>query len=78
MKQACQLELTTVRNDETTHEVAYTITSVSRTQADAARLLEWWRGHWSIENKEHCVRYETFGEDRSQIRSGATPQILAA
>ena len=44
MKQACQLERSTVRNDETTHEVAYVIMDVSRTQADAADLLEWWQG----------------------------------
>jgi len=77
VKQACRLERTTVRNGKTTHEVAYAITSVSRAQADAARLLEWWRSHWGIENKEHWVRDETFGEDRSQVRSGAAPQILA-
>ncbi len=77
VKQACRLERTTVRNGKMTHEVAYAITSASRTQADAARLLEWWRGHWGIENKEHWVRDETFGEDRSQMRSGAAPQILA-
>ena len=58
VKQACPLERTTVRNGETTHEVAYAITSVSRTRADAARLLEWWRSHWGIENKEHWVRDE--------------------
>jgi predicted transposase YbfD/YdcC len=78
VKQACRLERTTVRSGETTHEVAYAITSVSRTQADAADLLEWWRSHWGIENKEHWVRDETFGEDRSQVRSGAAPQVLAA
>ena len=78
VKQACQLERTTVRNGETTHEVAYAITGVSRTRADAARLLEWWRSHWGIENKEHWVRDETFGEDRSRVRSGAAPQVLAA
>ena len=78
VKQVCQLERTTVRNGETTHEVAYAITSVSRTQADAARLLEWWRSHWGIENKEHWVRDETFGEDRSRVRSGSAPQVLAA
>ena len=44
VKQACQLERTTVRNGETTHEVAYVIMDVSRTQADAADLLEWWQG----------------------------------
>ena len=78
VKQVCRLERTTLRNGKTTREVAYAITSASRARADAARLLEWWRGHWGIENKEHWVRDETFGEDRSRVRSGSAPQILAS
>jgi predicted transposase YbfD/YdcC len=35
-------------------------------------------GHWHSENRLHDVRDVTFGEDRSQLRSGAAPQILAA
>ena len=35
------------------------------------------RGHWSIENSEHYVRDETFGEDRSRIRKGSGPQVMA-
>ncbi len=35
------------------------------------------RGHWHIENKSHWVRDVTFGEDRAQVRTGATPQVLA-
>jgi len=35
--------------------------------SNAARLFEWWRGHWGIENKEHWVRDETLGEDRSRV-----------
>ncbi len=77
VKQVCRLERTTLRNGKTTREVAYAITSASRARADAARLLAWWRGHWGIENKEHWVRDETFGEDRSRVRSGSAPQILA-
>lgn len=78
VRQACRLERTTTRNGKTTREVAYAITSVSRDRADAARLLKWWRNHWGIENKEHWVRDETFGEDRSRVRTGAAPQIMAA
>ena len=77
VKQVCRLERTTVCDGQTARDVAYAITSVSRAQADAAGLLKWWRGHWGIENKEHWVRDETFGEDRSRVRSGAAPQILA-
>ena len=61
----------------TSHEVAYGITSQSRAQANAARLLYLNRGHWTIENGVFYVRDETFGEDRSRIRRGSGPEILA-
>ena len=43
-----------------------------------ADLLRLWRGHWAIENRLHYVRDVTFGEDASQVRSGAAPEVLAA
>lgn len=58
-------------------EVAYAITSVPRSKADAAQLLAWNRQHWHIENKLHYVRDETMGEDKCRVRSGSAPQILA-
>jgi hypothetical protein len=36
------------------------------------------RGHWGIENSSHYVRDVTFREDRSRLRSGQGPQIMAA
>jgi len=30
-----------------------------------------------VENREHYVRDRTFDEDRSQVRTGASPQFLA-
>lgn len=36
------------------------------------------RGHWGIENRVHWVRDVIFGEDHSQIRLGAAPQVMAA
>src|SRR6266567_7948491 len=36
------------------------------------------RGHWSIENGLHYVRDVSFGEDRSRLRTGSAPQIMAA
>ena len=78
VKQVCRLKRTTIRKGVTTTEVAYAITSVSRHQAVAAKLLEWWRGHWRIENQVHWVRDEIFGEDRCRVRTGAAPQVLAA
>ena len=58
-------------------EVVYGITSLSRDQADAKKLLELNRGHWTIENGVFYVRDEAFGEDRCRVRKRAGPQILA-
>lgn len=63
---------------ETTVEVAYYITSLGRDRAGAARLGELIRAHWGIENRLHYVRDVTFGEDASRVRTGSSPQILAA
>ena len=59
-------------------ERAYAITSLPPERADAARLLDIWRGHWGIENRLHWVRDVVFGEDQSQVRTGSAPQLLAA
>lgn len=63
---------------EESNEVTYGITSLSRQQAGAERLLELNRGHWGIENKSHWVRDVTMGEDRSGVRKGSIGQIMAA
>lgn len=58
-------------------EVVYGITSLSRDQADAKKLLELNRGHWTIENGVFYVRDEAFGEDRCRVRKRSGPQLLA-
>lgn len=58
-------------------EVVYGITSLSRDQADAKKLLQLNRGHWAIENGVFYVRDEAFGEDRCRVSKRAGPQILA-
>jgi predicted transposase YbfD/YdcC len=60
------------------HEVVYGLSSLAPDKADAARLLRMVRRHWHIENKSHWVRDVTFDEDRSQVRCGAIPQLMAA
>ena len=59
-------------------EVVYGVTSLTPKRATPERLLELVRGHWHIENKSHWVRDVTFDEDRSQIRCGNIPQVMAA
>lgn len=76
--QVCAIERTVRRKGRTTDETSYAITSLTPEQADARRLLSLWRGHWSIENRLHWVRDVTFDEDRSQVRTGSGPQVVAA
>ncbi len=63
---------------ETTVDVSYYITSLSRERADARRLGELIRAHWGIENRLHYVRDVTWGEDASRVRKGSSPEVLAA
>jgi hypothetical protein len=76
--QVGQIDSEVVRDGRTSQEVRYFITSVSRPRAGAAELLDWSRGHWSIENRSHYVRDVTLGEDASRIRKGSGPQVMAA
>ncbi len=76
--QVAQLTRTVTKAGKTTTEVVYLITTLSPSKASPERLLELNRGHWSIENRSHYVRDVTFGEDRSRLRTGNAPQIMAA
>jgi predicted transposase YbfD/YdcC len=55
----------------------YGITSLTEKQADDKTLLEIVRGHWTIENRVHYVRDMAFDEDRSQVRTGNGPRVMA-
>lgn len=59
-------------------EEAYAITSLDEGRASAEQLLKLWREHWHIENKLHYVRDVTFKEDKSQVRTGHIPEVMAA
>lgn len=59
-------------------EVVYGVTSLRPERATPGRLLALVRGHWQIENQLHWVRDVTFDEDRSQVRCGTIPQVMAA
>ena len=59
-------------------ETVYGVTSLVGTTEQAARkLLGLVRGHWRIENSLHWVRDVTFDEDRSQVRTGNGPRVMA-
>jgi predicted transposase YbfD/YdcC len=68
----------TQKTTEERVEVVYGVTSLSPERGTPARLLDLVRGHWQIENKSHWVRDVTFDEDRSQVRCGNIPQVMAA
>jgi predicted transposase YbfD/YdcC len=38
----------------------------------------WVRGHWHIENKLHWVRDVTYQEDKSLVRTGNAPRVMAS
>lgn len=59
-------------------EVTYGITSLPAELARPTHLEQIWRGHWTIENRLHYVRDETFREDRCQVHTGSAAQTLAA
>ncbi|MGH3922443.1 MAG: ISAs1 family transposase [Pseudonocardiaceae bacterium] len=58
-------------------EAAYGLTSLTPDKAGHQRLAGLTRGHWGIENKLHWVRDVTFDEDRSQVRTGSGPRVMA-
>jgi predicted transposase YbfD/YdcC len=78
LAQVIRVERERKTQGETSHEIAYFITSLDRQKADAARLLELIRSHWHIENRLHHVRDVTLGEDACRVRTGSSPQVLAA
>jgi hypothetical protein len=77
LKQGFELRRERTVKGQTTVEVVHGITSLSPERADARRLLELTREHWSIENELHYKRDVTLGEDQSRIRKGVAPQVMA-
>ncbi len=75
--QVAQLRRTVTRAGKKTVEVVYLITSANHTAAQPRALATWVQGHWGIENKLHWVRDVTYDEDRSQVRTGNAPRVMA-
>ena len=60
------------------HETVYGVTDLKPAQASAKDLLAYVRGQWLIENRSHWERDVVFDEDRSQVRVGSIPELMAA
>ena len=74
--QVAQLRRTVTRNGKKTVEVVYLITSDR--DADPVTLAAWARSHWEIENRLHWVRDVTYQEDKSLVRTGNAPRVMAS
>jgi predicted transposase YbfD/YdcC len=66
------------KTGEVREDVVAGVTSLAPERADAARLLTLIRGQWQSEHPSHGVRDMPFDEDRSQVRGGHMPQVMAA
>ena len=75
--QVAQVRRTTTRAGRKSVEVVYLITSADHHAAPPQVLAAWIQGHWGIENRAHWVRDVTFDEDRSRVRTGSGPQVMA-
>jgi len=59
-------------------ETVYAITSLTVIHARPADLARFVRGHWGIEDRLHWVRDVVYDEDRSQVRTGNGPRVMAS
>lgn len=76
--QVAQLRRTVTHAGKKSVEVVYLITSADHHTAPPAVLAAWVRGHWTVENKLHWVRDVSFDEDRSRVRTGQAPRVMAS
>jgi predicted transposase YbfD/YdcC len=63
---------------ETKSETVYGITSHTPGSADAAGVLAFNRGHWTIENGCHSILDWNWDEDRGTLRTGHGPENITA
>ncbi len=73
--QVAQLRRTVTTKGKKTVEVVYLVTSDR--DADPAALAAWVRSHWHVENRLGWVRDVTYQEDRSLVRTGNAPRVMA-
>ena len=65
------------RNDKTSCEIEFGLTSLIRKQAPATKVLKVRRTHWQIETGLHYRRDVTFHEDATRMTVGPAARILS-
>ena len=75
--QVAQIRRTRTLAGKKTVEVVHIITSMPSTDASPTQIAAWVQGHWAIENRLHWVRDVVFDEDRSSVRTGNAPRVMA-
>ncbi len=78
VSQAMEITRKRYRKGKESVEIAYAITSLCAEKTTPEQLMKLWRDHWGIENGLHRTRDMAFDEDRSTLRKGSSPQIMAA
>jgi predicted transposase YbfD/YdcC len=58
-------------------ETRYLIASLSPDEVSPKRLMEWVRGHWSVENGLHFLKDRWWDEDRQWSRRPGLAERLA-
>ena len=66
------------KTGKTSTETAFGLTSHTPKTADAAQVLAYNRGHWSVENGCHYILDWNWDEDRCTVRTGHGPENLTA
>lgn len=67
-----------INGEKWSQETVYIITSLRAEAASAKDLNTMVRGHWTIENRLHWVRDVVFLEDKSMVRTGNAPRLMAS
>ncbi len=70
-------EVLTLATGDITRQRVYGLTNLAPDQLDLGKVLDRWRGHWAIENREHWVRDVLFAEDACSVHTGSLPHALA-
>jgi len=67
----------TTSTGKTERETEYTLTDLDWSDMTARQHAAGVRAHWAIEDGVHYVRDRTFDEDRSAVRTGHGPAVMA-